>query len=619
MYKMKQLFSILSLFIIYSHSALLSASDEKVHYQIDIKNPSQHLAQVTILLPKASADHVDVIMPAWRPGRYQILPLANGVQKFMAKGAKGNRLNFNKIDRNTWRIQLHNATKVAISYELYANELADRTRHIDSTHAYLDAVASLMYSPKFKQLPVTLDVNVPRGWDTVSGLKSASGRDSYVAKNYDELADSPIETGFHEKYLFKTAGADFTVIIWGKGNYKGKKIAKDLAKLVKVQKKYWGDFPFKKYVFIIHATSGARGATEHLNSTVIQKPRWKFESKSDYLDFLSTASHEFAHSWNVKSYRPAGIDPYDYTKENYSSLLWFAEGGTSYLQNQFLVQAGLMTQKEFLKRLAKDLGRYLRRPGRFEMSAAESSFDEWIALSGGRAVNDGVNIYSKGEMLSLWMDLMLISHSSGEISIQAIHKKLFEQFPATIKGYSERDMIQLLTESGLKDADKLWQSYVRGTTELPLINALKQLGLSFHYVESDRKGKKIKELKSKPFSGIKLKDHSTVIMLVLKNSPAWKAELTSNDQLVAVNGLRVTHKNFHTILRTMEIDKKISISYFRNDELKQTSIKLSQIPKGKATLSINKDINEAQKKFFQKWLGKAVEIVKDEKMSTTNR
>ncbi len=613
MYKMKPLLSILLFLIVFGHSSWLSASDEKVHYQIDIKDPAQHLAQVTILFPKIQSDYIDVIMPAWRPGRYQILPLANGVQKFTAKSTKGDNLEYKKIDRNTWRIQLDNPAKIAVSYELYANELANRTRHIDSTHAYLDAVSSLMYSPEFRQLPVTLDINAPRGWDTVTGLKAVSGRDSFVAKNYDTLADSPVETGFHEKYLFRTGNADFEVVIWGKGNYKGKKIARDLARLVKVQKNYWGDYPFKRYVFIIHATNGARGATEHHNSTVIQKPRWKFQKKSDYLDFLSTASHEFAHSWNVKSYRPEGIDPYDFTRENYSSLLWFAEGGTSYLQDQFLVQANLMTQKEFLKRLAEDLDRYLHKPGRFEMSAADASFNQWIALSGDRAVNDGVDIYLKGNMLSLWMDLMLITHSSGEASIRDIHRKLFARFPSSIRGYSQRDMIQLLSDTGMKDAEKQWKSFVLGTTELPLINELKKLGLSFHYVDSDKSENESTEKKEKPFSGITLKDKTTLITQVLKHSPAWEAKLTHNDRLVAINGLRVTNKNFKTIIRSMEIEKKISISYFRNDELKQTSIKLSSIPDGKATLSVNKNINEEQQKFFQKWLGKAVEIDTPEK------
>ncbi len=617
MYKIKQLFITILIVLVSAQAAFLSAANEMVHYQIDIKNPAQHLAEVTILLPKVKTDHVDVIMPAWRPGRYQILPLANGVQKFSAKNTKGKNLVFKKIDRNTWRIQPNNSNKIAISYELYANELANRTRHIDSTHAFLDAVASLMYSPQFKHLPITLDLNTPRGWDTATGLKSASGRDSFVAKDYDKLADSPIETGFHKRYLFKTEGVDFEVVIWGKGNYKGKKIAQDLAKLVKVQRNYWGDYPFKRYVFIIHATNGARGATEHLNSTVIQTPRWKFQKKSDYLDFLSTASHEFAHSWNVKSYRPAGIDPYDYTRENYSELLWFAEGGTSYLQDQFLVQAGLMTQKQFLKALAKNLHRYLHKPGRFEMSAADASFNEWIALSGDRAVNDGVDIYLKGAMLSLWLDLNLITHSSGKLSIQDIHRKLFERFPAAIRGYSETDMIKLLSDAGMQDADKQWQMFVHGTTELPLINQLKQLGLSFLYLESDKSDKDKTTIKEKPFSGIKLKKKTTLIIQVLKNSPAWEAELTRNDQLVALNGLRVTPDNFNTILRSMEIDKKISISYFRNDELKQTSIKLSGVPDGRPTLSVIKNINEEQKKFFRKWLGQAIEIIPtDIKQST---
>ena len=109
----------------------------------------------------------------------------------------------------------------------------------------------------------------------------------------------------------------------------------------------WDDYPFERYVYIVHATSGVRGATEHLNSTVIQLPRFKFRERKDYLRFISTASHEFIHTWNVKAYRPAQIAKYDYQQEKVTDLLWLAEGSTSYFQNQLLLSGGIMKPKEF--------------------------------------------------------------------------------------------------------------------------------------------------------------------------------------------------------------------------------------------------------------------------------
>lgn len=98
----------------------------------------------------------------------------------------------------------------------------------------------------------------------------------------------------------------------GEGNYDGTKMVDDLQIRVKQSKHIWQDYPFKCYVFMVHATSGACGATEHINSTIIQRSCLKFSTRKGYLSFIAVAAHEFVHTWNVKQYRPQGIVPHDY-------------------------------------------------------------------------------------------------------------------------------------------------------------------------------------------------------------------------------------------------------------------------------------------------------------------
>lgn len=81
-----------------------------------------------------------------------------------------------------------------------------------------------------------------------------------------------------------------------KRNYDAEQTVADLEKLVATGDSIWSSYPYERYVFMIHATSGAGGATEHKNSTVIQRPRYSFASRDDYLSFMSTASHEFVHT-----------------------------------------------------------------------------------------------------------------------------------------------------------------------------------------------------------------------------------------------------------------------------------------------------------------------------------
>jgi len=51
--------------------------------------------------------------------------------------------------------------------------------------------------------------------------------------------------------------------------------------------------------------------------------------KTAYEDFLLLVAHEYFHLWNVKRVRPAAFTPYDWTRENYTRLLWAMEGLTS--------------------------------------------------------------------------------------------------------------------------------------------------------------------------------------------------------------------------------------------------------------------------------------------------
>ena len=282
---------------------------------------------------------LDVKMPAWRTGRYNILNLANGVSGFTATDAQGRPLQWQKVDKSTWRIQLPQATPVRVRYNLYANELALRTRHIDDSHAYLDASAVFMYADRYRADDVSVALTVPQGWNSVSGMDSTADH-RFVAANWDILVDSPIETGINTSRRFNEGGRDYDVVFWGKGNYDANLIAADLKKMVAEADTIWSGYPFQRYVFMIHAVDGpGGGATEHRNPAVIQMPRYAFQPRQRYLGFLSTASHEFVHTWNVKSYRGAGLVPYDYQKENYSDLLWVAEGSTSYFEDHLLLRA----------------------------------------------------------------------------------------------------------------------------------------------------------------------------------------------------------------------------------------------------------------------------------------
>ena len=198
-------------------AALFSTSAlADVNYKIDLtQSPEHHLAKVEVVFPKVKSDSLTVNLPIWRTGKYTVLPLSDGIRTFTAKDSAGNELPWQRTETGEWRVKLTKPTAVTVTYQLYANELGSRTRHISATHAYLDASAVFMYGPKFRNEDVNVELEVPNGWRSFSGMDYGSNKHSFVAPNYDVLVDSPIETGINKHKSFTADGRDYELVIWG--------------------------------------------------------------------------------------------------------------------------------------------------------------------------------------------------------------------------------------------------------------------------------------------------------------------------------------------------------------------------------------------------------------------
>lgn len=578
---------LLALLLLVSASPALA----RVDYAIDLTAPEHHTGRVSIAFPRTEATHLDVKMPAWRTGRYNILPLANGVRGFTATDAAGRPLAWQKIDRSTWRIQLRGATPVRVGYELYGNELGLRTRHIDDSHAYLNASAVFMYADRYRADDVTVSLKVPSGWNSISGLRSA-GKHRFVAPSWDVLTDSPIETGIHKRFRFAQGGRDYDVVFWGGGNVDTQRTLADIRKIVAQAPKVWNGYPFQRYVFIYHLTDGAGGATEHRNSTVIQIPRTMFQPR--YLRLMATTAHEFIHTWNVKAYRPAGLVPYDYQKDNYSTLLWLAEGSTSYFADQMLLWAGVSKPKDYFDHLAEVIGEHQDRPGVAVQSVADASFDEWIAPSGDRANNASVDIYTQGEVVSWMLDLALVHQTGGKVSYRDVHDALYRRFPADRQGFSEADVLQILRELTGTSWEAWWNRNVRSPVSVDFNTLLAPVGLKLSYANESAPKAWAGWSGAEAANGVKLTS-------VARGGPAWNAGFTIEDVIVAVNGQPVTPANLSATLAARRPGDALTVSYIRRGETRQKRLTLGS-SKGEPSVTTVANPTVVQKALFVRWL-----------------
>lgn len=571
--------------------SLSSVAAPTVEYRINVDQATHHMAKVTIEFPEHDADELEVRLPVWRAGRYQILDLSNGVREFAAESARGKTLDWKMKDKAAWLIQSE-GNPVTVSYRIYANQLGNRTRHIDDSHAFLDASGVFMYSPRFRANPLTVKLTVPRQWRSRSGMTSA-GRHKFKADNYDVLIDSPIETGVHSFHEFEAGDRDYEILFWGRGNYDEQQTIKDLAKLDAEVEKIWGSFPYQRYLYMIHATTGPRGATEHINSTIIQRQRDRFAAREDYISFITTAAHELVHTWNVKAYRPSGLVPYDYQKENYTSLLWVAEGSTSYFDTLITRRAGITTEKEFHEDLAKGIEKLLNRPGRQAQSVSEASFYNWIESTNDFTLNHSVNIYAKGSLVSWLLDFKIRQATDNKKSSEDVHRLLYQRFKATEKGFTDADLLKTVNEVTGQDFSSFWQQYVWGKQAIDFDALLDYVGLE---LVGKEKEKSVIDL------GLSF-DKDLTITGVKKDSPAWNAGLTKGDILLSMDELRLTEKNIKQRIKNLSPDSDVVIHFFRRDELQSVEVAAQVNPAKKLRVSVQKDATQAQKNRYKSWTG----------------
>jgi predicted metalloprotease with PDZ domain len=564
------------------------------NYTLTITDAKHHLADAEVDFTDIRTKALTVKLPVWRSGRYEILDLSANIRDFKAFDTSGKSLTWHQDDKNSWRIFVNTPGTVKVTYQVYANQLRDRVSHIDETHAYLDASGVFMYSPSQRDKALTVKLNVPKQWQSVSGMESI-GEHQFKADNYDQLVDSPIESGVHQFDSIKVEAQTYEIVIWGKGNYDMQRLKNDIEKLHYQAKALWKTFPYTRYVYMYHVGDKLRGATEHVNSTIIQTDRLGFAPDKKYRKVIGTTAHEFIHTWNVKSYRPAGISPYDYDKENYSDLFWMAEGTTSYYDNLFNVRAGIYTTQQYLENMAKDINTFKSKPGRKVMSLSQSSFNTWLNNNTNRRHNTTVSIYLKGSLVSWLLDKEIRATTNNKKSLDDLSLKLFQKYGKSKQGYTSYNVKQLLKEITNKDFSEFWNDYVEGIKTIDFDDLLNFYGLTIKPAKKDDAKKVTIGWKTKTSNNI------TEISLVDTDGAAFNAGLAAGDEIIAIDNMQIKG-NLAEIIESLKTDQSYTVHYFNQGIIKQTSITPQVAPPDKLKIIAVKKPTKAQKQHFKSWI-----------------
>jgi predicted metalloprotease with PDZ domain len=544
------LFGIILLFVLIPR--VPAQTNVEIEYTLSIPDPLSHVYDVRMSIRGLRSTAVNVAMPAWTPGQYAILNYARNVQRFSASSNRGDSLQWEQTDKQTWRVQKQTSDDVHIAYQVYSLDLNDEM-------ADLFPAAVFMYVSGQIENPVNVRFETPLRWRVYTGLEKRDDR--FHADSYDALADAHAFIG--EFKLLEFEGPDHTPhhVVFSNARIEAtdQQITEDLKDLVEATVRKFGKLPYQDYTFLVKVANGQPASVlEHSNSARITVGSDDFVNQSGYRRFIGNAAHALVHVWNGKRVFPQAFAPLDYSKENYTRLLWFFEGATNYYSDLIQLRAGLTSDSEFLSRMSLIVDTLQHQAGRRLMSLEEASWNTW--LRGDNIVNNGVSYVVKGEAVAMLLDLEIRARTKNRKSLDDVMQRLISDYAAKGVGVPEDGVLHAINATTEMSFDDLYDRAVRRSGDLDYNPALAYVGLrssvfkqpaSIYFgIETERTG-----------------DNQPRIRRVMPNSPAQRAALDGGDILVAMDSERITFDNLTSRIHSKRIGKPVVLTVLRGERL----------------------------------------------------
>ncbi len=539
---------------------------------LSMARPTTHYYHVVFRVDGLKGETQDFKMPAWTPGYYRIMDYAKNVMDFKAVDGAGRPLPWEKTAKNIWRVRSGKAASVVVSYDVYAFARFVADSYLGDDGGFITPTGVFMYVTGRLKDRVTVTVLPHPDWKQVStGLDPIAGRpNTFTAPDFDTLYDCPILIGNQEVLTFEAAGRPHTVAAYDLGTADRAKFTGDLKKIVEAAAALMGELPYRQYTFLIIGPGG--GGLEHLNSTAVTLNPASLTNPEAYKGWLSFIAHEYFHLFNVKAIRPIALGPFDYEHENYTNMLWVSEGITVYYEFILLNRAGLMTRDEVLERLGSTIANYENAPGRRYQPATASSFDTWTNFfsRGEHSANTTISYYDIGAGLGLLLDLKIREASEGRSSLDDVMRTLYGTFYKEKKrGFTDREFREACERAAGAPLGEIFDDYAATVKDWDYARYLGFAGLTIDTEPGTAPG---------PWFGAATQDQngSPVVSSVEPDSPASLAGLSAQDEIVALDGARVTQRSLAGTINARKPGEKVKVLYARRGAVHEAEVTLGK-------------------------------------------
>lgn len=519
-------------------SPLSGKDPQPTEYFVSLAENQHHMAHVSIRFAQTNGT-LTLAIPVWN-ALYQVRDFAANIENVRASGADGQRVPVVQSKTSEWQIGASGPC-IVIDYDIHLDAGGPFGAQLNSGHGFFNWAMALMYSPSTRSQSMSIQfLDVPPNWALhdvhVLGEASAGQVEQSVgvARNYDELTDSPAEVGVFQHFDFQQDGATYHVVVHASpSDYDSARLEDILRRITHAQVDWMADRPFDSYTFLYHFPHGhGAGGMEHAYGTAIDLNADRLGG--GMMAVASVSSHEFFHLWNVKRIRPQSLEPIDYQGIMNTRTLWFSEGLTSTAGDLMLARAGLYSERQYVDRVAAEIGELQARPAHRWQSVEESSLQAWFEANAFyRTPERSISYYNKGEVVGVLLDLRMRQLTNGRKSLRDLFQWMNDNFAKKGLYFPDSAGVQKAAETitGQSFAD-FFSNYVAGVVELPYNESFAFVGLQLaetntHYA-------------SPGFSTTANLGGQPEVASVDAGSEAQRAGINIGDRIIQMNGKPAT-------------------------------------------------------------------------------
>lgn len=591
--------------------AAIAFAQDPIHYTVSFPEAQAHYLEVSATIP-AGKPQVELFMAVWTPGSYLVREYARHVEGFAAT-ANGKPLKWEKTRKNRWRIETGGAPRIGVKYRVYANEMTVQGNFVDASFAMLNGAPNFVSIVGEAKRPYEVKLVLPAAWrKSISGMKRKSGEPhTYLAADFDELLDCPIYAGNAPVHEFEVMGKKHYLVNEGEGPmWDGPASAAAVKKIVETYARMFGSLPYDFYVFFnIIQESG--GGLEHKNSTWLGASRWAWANTQEPGDaapgtprrpsrsgWLGLVSHEYFHLWNVKRFRPVELGPFDYENENYTRSLWISEGFTTYYGDLTVCRSGLIKPEQLLRSLSNQIRTVQQSPARLVQPLEASSFDSWIKQyrPDENSVNTNLSYYPRGAVVGFLLDAKIRKLTEGRKSLDTVMTEGMKRF-AGDRGFTPQEFRELASELAGAELGEFFLQALERPEELDYTEALDYFGLRWKPAPK-REGEK-----PPVYTGITTRNDNgrLLVAAVRRDSPAWRAGVNVNDEILAIDDYRVRPEQWSNRLDYYKDAATMRLLLSRRDRLVPIDLPVALEAPQTWQLEPRPDVTAEQKARFAAW------------------